>query len=265
MLRLVSAAVALVAVSILIGCGGGGGSPSAPLKYTYLSAHNLSPGAILRVAGATEEVVLTRPSDSLTNFVLGGPTVTAPALPADWCYFCDAIDDRTVRRADGTIVYTHSTFLRDLAVGHDGALYFSESSGAGADGKIWRFDAAGVPNLYYTVPLAKVGGFFAGNFAFSPDGTLYISNGNYGGAGLWRCPVGSGTPTRVFRRTDDGSFAGFCFPDDGTVLFTDFTNKLRRATVGGGTVQSAFTTVFTSPASNSYRDVVQSATLYPEK
>ena len=121
--RLMLVVAVVAGVVALAGCGGGGDS-SGPARYTYLSADNLSPGAILRVDGAAERTVLTRPTDRLTGFVLGGPTVTAPALPPDWCYFCDALDGRTICRADSTIVYTHSTFLRDLAVGHDGALYF---------------------------------------------------------------------------------------------------------------------------------------------
>jgi len=246
--------LAIAAVVMLVGCGGGGGGETT---YTYLSTHNLSPGSVLRVDGAAETVVLTRPSDSLTNFALEGPTVTPPSVAADWCYFCDALDGNKIYRADSSTVYTHSTFVRDLAVGPGGALYFSESFGAGQDGNIYRFDAAGNASLYYTVSIARVG-FFSGNFAFSPGGTLYISNGAVNSAGVWQCPL-VGDATRVYQRTDNGNIVGFCFTDESTFLFTDGTGTLRRAAVNGVTAD----TVFVSPSGNQYQDVVVSPNLLP--
>ena len=256
MQRCVLLVLAMAAVVMLVGCGGGSGG--GPTMYTYLSTHNLNPGSILRVDGAAEKVVLTRPSDSLTNLVLDGPTVTPPAVAADWCYFCDALDGNKIYRADSSTVYTHSTFVRDLAVGPGGALYFSESYGAGQDGKIYRFDAAGKASLYYTVSIARVG-FFTGNFAFSPGGTLYVSNGAINGAGVWQCPL-VGDATRVYKRTNDGNMLGFCFTNQNTFLFTDGTGTLRRATVNGTTADS----VFVSPKGNQYEDVVVSSNLYPK-
>jgi WD40 repeat protein len=254
MQRCVLLVLALVAVVMLAGCGGSGGGTTS---YIYLATQNLSPGKILRVDGAAEQVVLTNPSGHLTGFAFDGPTVTPPASAFDWCYFCNGVDGMQIYRADGSTVYTHTTFISDLAVGPDGALYFSESYGAGADGKIYRFNAAGVPSLFYTVALAQVH-FFSGSFAFSPDGTLYISNGNTGNAGVWRCPL-TGAPTEVYHRTDDGDVTGFCFTDDNTFLFTDLTDTLRRASINGTTAS----TVFVSPAGDEYRDVVVSSHLFP--
>lgn len=246
----------MVSVVMLVGCDSGGSL--LPPNFTYLATYNLNPGKILRVDGATEQVVLTRPAGPLTSFVFDGPTVTPPPSAADWAYFCNAINGVKIYRADDSTVYTHTTYVRDLAVGPDGALYFSEASGAGGDGKIYRFDAAGTPSLFYTVSLAQVGGFFAGNFAFDPLGTLYISNGNIEGASLWQCPI-PGAAARVFQRTDDGVIMGFCFPGVNTFLFTDLTPNLRQAFVGG----TSFATVFVSPATNQYRDVLVNSHLFP--
>jgi len=69
------------------------------------------------------------------------------------------------------VVFTHTTYVRDVAFDPSGNLYFSESSGAGGEGKIYRLDlTTGTATLFYTVRLASVGGFWSGDFAYSPDG-----------------------------------------------------------------------------------------------
>jgi hypothetical protein len=88
------------------------------------------------------------------------------------------------------VIYRHPTYVRDLALVDQNDVYFSEASGAGGDGKIYRL----VPNeganpgraeLFCAVRLVDVGGYWAGDFAFgrharggSDTDTIYLSSGN---------------------------------------------------------------------------------------
>jgi hypothetical protein len=252
--RYIFLVLALVAVVMLAGCDSGSNEGTT---YTYLAKYTTATNSysIVRVDGAAEQSVLAA-TGRLTDFVFDGPTVAPPAQAADWCYYSNSQDGAKIWRADGTSVFTHTTFLRDLAV-KDGVLYFSESYGAGQDGKIYQLSNTGVASLFYTVAIAKVG-FWAGNFAFSPDGTLYIANGNISGASIYRCPIG-GAPTSAFHRTDGGSVLGFGFSTDDTLLFTDGSRVVREAHTGN----TAMTTFFTGPAGASYTDVVVGTKLFP--
>ncbi len=126
------------------------------------------------------------------------------------------------------LVYTHSTYLRDVAFDRKGNLYFSESSGAGKDGKIFRL-AENRADLAFTVRLKEVDGFWAGNFAFDNDGRLWLSSGNRVPANLYM--VEHNAPKQVF--ASSGSIAGFCFLDDGSLVFTDWRKTIHRITVPG--------------------------------
>ena len=126
------------------------------------------------------------------------------------------------------LIYTHSTYLRDVAFDRKGNLYFSESSGAGRDGKIFRL-AGNRAVLVFTVRLKEVDGFWAGNFAFDNDGRLWLSSGNRVPANLYM--VQNNVPRQVFASA--GSIAGFCFLDDGSLVFTDWRKTLQRITVPG--------------------------------
>ena len=80
----------------------------------------------------------------------------------------------------GEVVYEHRTYVKCVRFGPDSGLpfrlYFSEASGAGGDGVIYKLvkDA----EVYMTVRIREIGGYWAGHFEFAPDGTLYLSNGN---------------------------------------------------------------------------------------
>ena len=98
-------------------------------------------------------------------------------------------------------VFTHTTFLRDVAFDPVGNLYFSEATGAGADGKIYRLNlAAGTTTVFYNVLRSSVGGFWAGDFTFAPDGRLYISTGNRIGGRVYRIddPAAGSSPVSVY-------------------------------------------------------------------
>ena len=126
------------------------------------------------------------------------------------------------------LVYTHSTYLRDVAFDRKGNLYFSESSGAGGDGKIFCL-AGNRADLAFTVRLKEVDGFWAGDFAFDKDGHLWLSSGNRVPANLYM--VKNNVPRQVFASA--GSIAGFCFLQDGSLVFTDWRKTFYRLTVPG--------------------------------
>jgi len=90
------------------------------------------------------------------------------------------------------VVYEHHTYIRDLAWGPGTVvgnvsypdLYFSEATGAGGNGKIYRLTNRGA-ELYYEVRLEDVDGFWAGHFTFAGD-ILYLSSGNRVPASIYR-------------------------------------------------------------------------------
>jgi hypothetical protein len=231
---------------------------SATAANIYLATRNLSPGPVLRIAGATEALAYIRPgNNNLTSFTIGPsvePTTTTAVRPTR-LYYCNAVNQNQIFRAGDVPIYTHRTYVREVAFGPGGALYFSESTGASADGKIYRLGPGMVPVLYYTVVLTKVGGFWAGNFAFNSAGRLFISNGNTTGAKIWGCPLGAAAPVALY--SDRGPIQGFCVTSSSTFWFTNGTPVLRRGTFGG----PATMTVFTSPKQNKYCDVLASATV----
>jgi hypothetical protein len=95
--------------------------------------------------------------------------------------------------------YTHTTYVRDIAIGPDGALYFSEACGACGDGKIWRLASDTTSaSLYYTVALANVDGYWSGDFAFSREGTLYLSGGNIIPGKLYEVDVAANAVTKLY-------------------------------------------------------------------
>jgi hypothetical protein len=85
-------------------------------------------------------------------------------------------------------------------------LYFSESSGAGGNGKIYYIDSRGAAVPFFTVNLREVDGFWAGNFAFDESGTLYLSSGNRVPAYLYR--VEGGRVNRIYTSNSE-SISGF--------------------------------------------------------
>lgn len=123
-----------------------------------------------------------------------------------------------------SIEYTHTTYLRDVAFDPSGKFYFSESSGAGGDGKIYLLNlTTHVPTLFYTVHLPQVGGFWAGDFTFSPDGHLYLSTGNEIGAHIYRVdnPALASPPVTVYSIATE-SVTGIAFDRSGQLFYTNW-------------------------------------------
>jgi hypothetical protein len=121
-------------------------------------------------------------------------------------------------------VFTHTTYLRDIAFDPAGNLYFSEATGAGADGKIYRLNlSSGTPTLFYNVLRSSVGGFWAGDFTFAPDGRLYISTGNVVGGRVYRIddPAAASAPVSVYSIAAE-SVTGIAFDRNGQFHYSNW-------------------------------------------
>jgi hypothetical protein len=149
-------------------------------------------------------------------------------------------------------IFTHTTYVRDLALDEDDNIYFSEASGAGSPGKIYRLvpatdKVAARVEVHYTVNPEKVSGYWGGNFAFGRNAkgkldtdTLYLCSGavpayifritrNQGQWSAPTCVYSAGgnivslvftspaaayyvADNKVFRLTDTGSKVAFTVP-----------------------------------------------------
>ena len=125
-------------------------------------------------------------------------------------------------------VYTHKTYLRDIAFDYLGRLYFSEASGARSDGYIYRLEGNRA-SFYYRVRLNQVDGYWSGNFAFDKDGYLWLSSGNRRPAHLYK--VIESRPQRMF--TSAQSIRGLSFIADNILIYADFRQSIRRLDLTG--------------------------------
>jgi WD40 repeat protein len=191
----------------------------------YFSDSTESTGSVyqFRADTGTKTAIYTRPSARLYSFVF------APWDP-NQLFFVNANDTKVfaVSLNSGTlteqVIFTHTTYIRDIAFDSNNNLYFSESSGAGGDGKIWRLETDGTAALFYTVLLSKFGGFWAGTFTFAPDGTLYISNGNVIGASLYEVDVAANAVKKVLSSAGE-AIVGIAFGPDDLLYYAN--NKTR--------------------------------------
>lgn len=161
-----------------------------PRRFFVTDAREV-PGNVYQIDGTGESVFYTTPRRRIYG---------AAFSPTGRLYFVDA-NERAIYRLFRFLwfrftltVHTHTTYVRDVGFDPAGVLYFSEASGAGGDGKIYRL--GGSPSLFRDVPLTEVGGFWAGNFAFDHAGTLYISSGNRVPASIYR--LEDGVWTEIF-------------------------------------------------------------------
>ena len=83
--------------------------------------------------------------------------------------------------------------------------------------------------------LSNVDGFWAGDFAFDPLGSLWPSRGNRAPASLYH--VKEGRPQRRF--TAPGSISGFTFTNEGDLLFADWAQRVQRVELPGFHVSEA--------------------------
>ena len=140
-------------------------------------------------------------------------------------YFSDA-NRYDIYKTDGISedrVFTHSTYVQDLAFDSRSRLYFSESSGASDNGVIYHLNPhTGRATRFATVPLDEVGGSWSGHFAFNSSDRLFVSSGNRSPGSIYEYVSGH------FRQrfTHDEPITGFTFKDGRTVYFTNHSKKL---------------------------------------
>jgi len=129
--------------------------------------------------------------------------------------------------ATDQVAYTHSTYIRDLEYYPTASggleVYFSESSGAGADGQIYLL-SGGAATLYYTVRLSDVDGFWAGYFIHDSDGNLYLSSGNQIPASIYR--VSGRTVSKIYT-SNNAPITGMAYRD-GSIYYANWGNEIHR-------------------------------------
>ncbi|MEL6316462.1 MAG: hypothetical protein AAFR16_02360 [Pseudomonadota bacterium] len=114
-------------------------------------------------------------------------------------------------------------------------IYFSHANGAAGDGEIWIYGVSvGAATRRLTVPIAEIGGFWAGDFTLHPDtGEIWLSNGDIDGAGIFRHDPRSGAFELRYRRAA-GGVRGFDFRDARRILFTDGGRAIHETTLAPG-------------------------------
>jgi hypothetical protein len=224
----------------------------APIYYADGGA---SRGSVYyaNTASAPDNIIYTRPSGRLYSFTFH------PGIP-EKLYYADSNQNNiylTAETGSGwsaeTIVYTHTTYVRDIAFAFDQngeiGLYFSEATGAGGDGKIYRLESSGSAVPFYTVKLSDVGGFWRGDFAFDYDGNLYLSSGNRVPASIYKVTSGTGAVTKIFdSRT--GSIAGLVYRS-GYLYYADWRQNIYRLDMSSMTS----TVYYTNPSRTWISDV----------
>lgn len=190
-----------------------------PDLEVYLADARLAPGKVFQVTQLSfpfPRQVYERPAGGLHAVAVG---------PDGRLYFTDA-NQFDILRTDGLgeeRIFRHATYVRDLAFDSRGRLFFSQATGAGGDGTIFRLDlATGRATAFRTVRLEQVGGFWAGHFAFDRADHLYLSSGNRVPAALFAEAGG-----RFERRYPfNEPITGFAFLDARKLLFTNHRQTL---------------------------------------
>jgi sugar lactone lactonase YvrE len=193
----------------------------------YFSDSTENPGSVYRFRKDTmsKTAIFTRGSGRLYSFAF------APWDP-NLLYFVNANDKKifAVSLDSGVLIeddiFTHTTYIRDIAFDTHNNLYFSEASGAGANGKIWRLEPDGTATLFYTVKLPNVDGFWAGTFTFSPDNKLFLSSGNRIPASVYWVDMVTKTVVKIkLLYSPSEAIVGITFGPDGRLYYAN--NKTR--------------------------------------
>jgi parallel beta-helix repeat protein len=208
----------------------------------YFADAKEPPGSVYHYDTTTgiEGTIYTRPSRRLYTFTFH------PRIP-EKLYYVNANEDNIYRThqtglgwAPEEVVYTHDTYVRDLAFAFDKAgnlgLYFSESRGAGGNGKIYKIEDS-TASLFYEVKLADVGGFWAGNFAFDDKGNLYLSSGNRIPASIYK--VEDGKVKEIFKDERE-SIKGFTYKD-GSLYYANWRTKIYQLDLSTGRRTNIYT------------------------
>lgn len=224
----------------------------APIYYAD-GGESLGSVYYANTATAPDNIIYTRPSGRLYSFTFH------PGIP-EKLYYVNANERNIYMTAETgsgwsaeTIVYTHTTYVRDIAFAFDQndeiGLYFSEATGASSDGKIYRLESSGTAVPFYTVKLSDVGGSWAGDFAFDYDGNLYLSSGNQVPASIYKVATGTVSPIKIFdSRT--GSIAGLVYRS-GYLYYADWRQNIYRL----DTTSMTSTVYYTNPSRTWISDV----------
>lgn len=169
----------------------------------------------------------------------GGQIYSFNFAPDGTLYLVDANSFRLARIVEGQEdrFFTHSTYIRHIEFDPEGKLYFSEATGAGADGTIYTLTDT-TPQPFYTVRLSEVDGFWAGAFAFDGDGALWLTSGNIVPSYLYK--VEDGAPRRVLTLNEE-SMDGFFFAPGGHLVVANWMTNVYRYVAPDFTARETFT------------------------
>ena len=206
-----------------------------PTIDIYFADAKESPGSVYHYNTTTgiEGTIYTRPSGNLYSFTFH------PRIP-EKLYYVNANEYKIYRThqtglgwAPEEVVYTHDTYVGDLAFAFDKAgnlgLYFSEATGAGGNGKIYKIGDS-TASLFYEVKLADVGGFWAGDFAFDDKNNLYLSSGNRVPASIYK--VEGGIVKEIFKDEKE-PISGFTYKD-GSLYYANWRTKIYQLDLSTG-------------------------------
>ncbi len=221
---LLAALLALLAIFLAWTATLRGGVSAAPAEGIYLAYWLEDPGVVRHLAAdGSLSAFYGRQSGPLTNFAFS---------PDQQLYYVNRNGNQLFWLGpDGEkVIHTSDLPIRDLAFDPNGLLHFSYASGGGADGQIYSYSAAAGPQLAFTVPLSQVGGYWAGDFAFGPDGRLYVSNGNVKGAAIYRHEVR--TTFSLYYAPGAYDVVGFFLDGEGTLYYSDRVAGIYRVPLG---------------------------------
>lgn len=193
-------------------------SPVSALPTLYVADGGDPVGKIYRVQQGGLREIYRRPHGRIYSVAVG---------PDGTIYFSDHNDFHIYRLRGGKEekIYSHTTYTRNIRFDAKGQFYFSEATGAGRDGTIYRLNLqTRAAQPAFRIRLSDIDGFWAGNFAFAPDGTLWLSSGNRIPASLYQAK--EGRPRRMLNSA--GSITGLAFTRDGDLLYADWRQRFYR-------------------------------------
>jgi hypothetical protein len=197
-------------------------------ESTAIETHKPLPTLLLTDARDREGRILKLENGNLETFYTWGKGTIYNLVwhPKAGLLFSNANDRNLNILSMGTTatLFTHDDYLDDVAVDPiRNDIFFSESTGARENGMIYRLrDKTATP--YREVRLSEVDGFWAGDFAFDPDGFLWVSSGNRAPANLYR--LDRSGAVRIF--SSPRPIKGFTFVDKDTIVYTDWKQRLYR-------------------------------------